>query len=45
MNNGGGIAWEWGVLGGGGGKGQNQDNCNSINNKIFLKTAYLKYTI
>ena len=25
---------EWGMLGGGGQKGENQDNCNSIINKI-----------
>ena len=34
------IVWEflreWVVLGGGGQKGKNSDNCNSIINKIFL---------
>ena len=36
--NGGGIAWESGaVLGGGGQRGKNQDNFNSIINKIIFK--------
>ena len=28
---------EWGVLGGGGQKGKNQDNCNNVINKIQYK--------